>query len=191
MFEHFTTPLEIFSHKLGSALAMEQDSLDLLADMEQAAMRSDLKELFLEHANATRQQIQNLEQCFDLMGQDAQLVPSPTTKGLAKETNAFVSKTDDTLVDAVVLAGALESAHHQRAVYEVLTIQAKNLGISGTGELLDANLREETAAVEKILAAFESIARADADAETERGSETATAPVTEISVPPYIPPGSI
>lgn len=191
MFEQFTTPLEIFSHKLGSALTMEQDSLDFLADMEQAAMRSDLKELFLEHANATRQQIQNLKQCFEVLGQETRPVPSPVTKGLAKETNAFASKTDDMLVDAVVLAGALESAHHQSAVYEVLAIQAKSLGILGAGELLGANLREENAAVEKFLAAFEVIARADAEADTQRRGETGPAPVRVIPFPPYIQPGSI
>jgi ferritin-like metal-binding protein YciE len=39
MFEHFNTPEEIFSFKLGSALTMEQDSLEMLEKMAQTTPR--------------------------------------------------------------------------------------------------------------------------------------------------------
>lgn len=119
---------------------MEYDSLEMLGDMEKSAMRSDLGELSHEHAHETRQQIENLQRCFSLLGVEVHQAPSPTTKGLAKESRSFIATTDNTLVDAVVLAGALESGHYAAAVYETLVIQAKVRGLAGVVELLKQNL---------------------------------------------------
>lgn len=187
MFEHFTNPREIFDYKLASALTMENDSLKLLGDMEKAAKRSDLKDLLRGHALETRRQIRNLEQCFVLLDQESKEAPSPSTKGLIREINAFVSKTDDTLVDAVVMAGALETAHHESAVYEVLVIQAKALEEWGTAELLGGNLQLETAVLEKLRVATELVARANAEAQPPSEDE----PEPTIQVPPFLPPGSV
>src|ERR1700712_1255327 len=112
MFEHFTTPEEIFSFKLGSALTMEKDTLDMLAELEAATSRPELKQLFSEHAEETRQQIRNIEKSFELLGEEVNESPSPTTKGLAKEGNASIKKTDPTIVDAILLSGALETEHY-------------------------------------------------------------------------------
>lgn len=158
MFEHFTTPEEIFSFKLGSALTMEHDSLDMLGELENAATREELKGLFHEHAEETRQQIANLEKCFELLGEDVNDSPSPATKGLAKEGRSFIGKTDDSLVDAVVLAGALETEHYETAVYETLITHADTRGASEVAQLLRQNLDQEKAAIEKIKAAAHTVA---------------------------------
>jgi ferritin-like metal-binding protein YciE len=157
MFEHFTTPEEIFSFKLGSALTMEHDSLDMLGELESAATREELKGLFQEHAEETRAQIANLEKCFELLGEDVNDSPSPATKGLAKEGRSFIGKTDNSLVDAVVLAGALETEHYETAVYETLITLADTRGASGVAQLLRQNLQQEEAAIEKIKAAARSV----------------------------------
>jgi Domain of unknown function (DUF892) len=70
MFEHSNTPEEIFSFKLGSALTMEQDSLKMLETMADTTPRPQLKELFRLHASETRQQIENIKQCFALLGKE-------------------------------------------------------------------------------------------------------------------------
>jgi len=70
MFEKLTTPEEIFSFKLGAALAMEQTNLEMLADLEEHANRPELKEQFAHHADETRQQISNLEKCSELLQQN-------------------------------------------------------------------------------------------------------------------------
>ncbi|MDQ0212409.1 hypothetical protein BMF89_01660 [Arthrobacter sp. SRS-W-1-2016] len=158
MFEHFKTAEEIFSFKLGSALTMEHDSLDMLGELESAATRQELKVLFREHANETRQQITNLEQCFQLLGEEINTSPSPTTKGLAKEGKSTIGKTDDSLVDAVVLAGALETEHYETAVYEILITNAEARGAADVAQLLSQNLEQEKAAIEKIKTAAQQIA---------------------------------
>ncbi|MDJ0313632.1 DUF892 family protein [Arthrobacter sp. H35-D1] len=195
MFEHFTTLQEIFHYKLGSALTMEYDSLDMLEDMENAVMRSDLKELFHGHAAETRRQIENLHNCFALLGEEVHRQSSPTTKGLTKEAKSIIGKTDNMLVDAVVLAGALEAEHHATAVYEALLILTKASGATGVAELLSENLEQQKATIEKIKAALHWIARADAEDQESRTeeeaeqAEKASKPV--VPVPGYLPPGTI
>lgn len=187
MFEHFTTAQEIFHYKLASALDMEYVSFEMLGRMEKTAMRSELQDLFREYAHETRQQIETLEECFASMGEEAIREPSPSMKGLAKETKSSAAKTDNMLVDAVVLSGALETKHHETAVYESLIIQAKALDMSVLAELLNQNLLQEKAAIEKIKSAADTVARANAEfPSTEEGTSDF---VTE--VPPYLPPGSI
>lgn len=189
MFEHFTTPAEIFHYKLGSALSMEHDSLEMLGDMEKIAMRSDLKELFREHADETRQQIQNLEQCFALLGETVHQTPSPATKGMAREFKSSTGKTDRSLVDGVVLAGALETEHYETAVYETLINYAKARGTMDIVKLLSQNLEQESAAIEKIKAAADSVTHADAETQDDAQAQDNTAArEPEIDVPPYLPP---
>lgn len=187
MFEHFTTPDEIFHYKLGQALTMEYEALELLGEMEKGAMRSDVGELFHEQAQETQQRIGNVRQCFAMMGSEAHQTPSPASKGLAKETKAFVAKTDSSIVDAVVLAGALEAKHYGLAVYETLLIQAKARGDAGITELLNQNLLQEQAALEKIAVASDSIARANIADQKEASTGTART----VKGPPYLPPGSL
>lgn len=187
MFEHFTTPDEILHYRLGAALTMEYDALEMLADMEKGAMRSELRELLHEHAHETRQQIEFLQRCFSTLGVDVHQTPSPTSKGLAKESKAFIAKTDSTLVDAVILAGVLEVDHYATAVYETLVIQAKALDSAGVVELLKQSLAQKKAATEKILVASETIANADATDHADGD----TRPELGVQVPPYLPPGMI
>jgi ferritin-like metal-binding protein YciE len=187
MFEHFNTADEVFHYKLGLALTMEYDSLDMLGEMEKVALRSDVRDLFHDHAHETRQQIENLQQGFSLLGLEANQAPSRASKGLAKEARSFIATTDDTVLDGVLLGGGLELAHYETAVYEGLVIQAQAKGTAGIAELLNQNLSQEKAVIDKIKAAFELVAREDAAVQ----DESAAHPEPAIVIPPYLPPGSI
>jgi ferritin-like metal-binding protein YciE len=158
MFEHFNTPEEIFSFKLGSALTMEQDSLEMLQNLEETTPRPEFKELFHAHAEETRAQIENIKECFALLGEEVNESPSPTTKGLAKEGKAAISKTDSSIVDAILLSGGLETERYEMAVYETLITNAKARGASKVVQLLEQNYDQEVAASEKLKAAAEQIA---------------------------------
>jgi len=152
VFEQLHTPEDIFSFKLGSALSMEHDVEKILADLEEHAQRPELKTMFREQAAVTRQQAANIEQSFALLGEKVDDSPSPVTKGLAAEGKAAIRKTDDAIVDAVILAGALEAAHYQIAVYEVLVTNAHARGAADVAALLGQNLAQEEAAKDAIKA---------------------------------------
>ncbi|WP_432561286.1 DUF892 family protein [Kineococcus sp. SYSU DK003] len=158
MFDRLSTPEEIFSYKLGAALTMEKDTLAMLGDLQESARRPELKQLLAEHAEETRQQIQVVEQCFALLGEEVDDSPCPVTKALAAEAEATLKKTDDSLVDAVILAGALETEYHEQAVYETLLLHARARGAAPVVALLETNLGVERTAGAKVKAMAEQIA---------------------------------
>lgn len=158
MFERLTTPEEIFSFKLGSALTMEKDILEMLGDLEEHAQRAELKTLLHAHAEETKQHIANIERSFELLGEEIDDSPCPAIQGLAKEGKASIKKTDDSVVDAVILAGATETEHHEIAVYETLVTNAEARGAADVAQLLRQNLEQEKAALQKVRATMERLA---------------------------------
>ena len=160
MFERLDTPKDLFQYKLGSALSMEHDSLAMLGDLEGAAQRQDLKQLFRTHAEETRQQITNLQRIFEILRTEVDRSPSPTTQGLAKEGKSTLRKAATELADAVAVSGALETEHYEIAVYQTLIATAEaNVGWEEIATLLKQNLSQEKAASEKLQTAGEEIAR--------------------------------
>jgi ferritin-like metal-binding protein YciE len=144
------TPRELFTHKLGAAVTMEQKVLGMLGQLEQAATRAELKEKFRHHANETQQQLQNLEQAFQALGEPAEEKPCPAIEGLEKEGRTLIGQTEEQLVDVVVLGAAAATEHHEIAVYDGLITQAEALGEQDVVALLQENLEIEEHTLEEV-----------------------------------------
>ena len=164
MFEKLETPNDVFTYKLGAALTMEQTVLEMLGKLEEEAQRADLKALFHHHADETRTQVQNLEQAFRTLGEEPDDKPCPAIEGIEKEGKANIKKTDDRLVDSVIAAGAIETEHHEIAVYEALIAHAEAMGRSEVVELLRQNLEQEQHTLEEVRQHGERFARETAGA---------------------------
>ena len=161
MFERVNTPEEAYNFKLGAALKMEHTVLEkILEDSIDEAQDDSLKRLFRHHAEETRGQIRNLEQVFAAFGWEVDDSPCPAIEALHKEAKTNVKKTDDAIVDSVILSGALETEHHEIAVYEGLIIQARAMGRDDVVRLLEANLDQEQHTLEEAKTALEKIAAA-------------------------------
>lgn len=159
MFERFDTPAELLEFRLGTALSMEHDSLEMLGELEEAAQSGELKGMFRHHAQETRQQIENLQRVFELLGITPDESPSPTTKGLAKEGRSLIRKTSDALLDEVVLAAALETEHVEIAAYETLIAMTNGLGAREVSSLLSENLEQEKHTSEELLTMVRALTR--------------------------------
>ena len=159
MFEHFNTPEEIFSFKLGSAHNMEKKLLEVLEELEQAAQREEIKQALREHREETRQHAMNIERCFALLDEEIDDSPCPVIEAMAKEGKATIKKTDDALVDAIVLVAATESEHYEIAVYETLITNAHARGASEVAALLQQNLTQEQHALEVARTSMVAIAQ--------------------------------
>jgi ferritin-like metal-binding protein YciE len=160
MFERLNTPEEAFNYKIGAALTMEQTVLEILDDNIEEAQDGRLKELFRHHAEETKGQIRNIEQVFAAFGWDVDDSPCPAIQGIQKEGKANVKKTDDAIVDSIILSGAAETEHHEIAVYESLITQARALGRQEVVRLLEQNLEQEQHTLQKVKSAAESVAAA-------------------------------
>ena len=150
MFAKLTSAGEILTFTLGSALTMERTALEMLEDLEKEARRDDVKRIFREHLRETRVHVSRIERAFELLGEEIEDQPSAAMDGLQKQSRAIVKKTDDRVVDAVLLAGATQIEYHEIAVYETLTMNARASSASQVDELLAQTLGEERAALEKI-----------------------------------------
>ena len=144
------SPQELYLHKLGAALKMEQTVLEILDDNIEEAQDERLKDLFRHHAQETHEQIRNLEQAFAACGWDVDDSPCPAIEGIQKEGKANVKKSDDSLVDTVIVSGAAETEHHEIAVYESLLTQAQPFGNEEITRLLKENLEIEQHTLEEV-----------------------------------------
>jgi ferritin-like metal-binding protein YciE len=160
MFERLNTPEELYNYKLGAALKMENTVLEMLEDNAEAAQNSELEQLFRHHHDETRKQIANLQKVFEAFGWDPDDSPCPAIEGLEKEAKATVKKTDDALVDAVLLSGAAETEHHEIAVYEGLITHAHAMGKAEVVEVLKQNLEQEQHTLDEVKQATEKAAAA-------------------------------
>jgi ferritin-like metal-binding protein YciE len=152
------SPRELFTHKLGAALTMEQKVLGMLPQLEEASTRSELKERFRHHATETEQQIRNLEQIFHTIGAEVDDKPCPAIEGLEKEGQTMLKQTDERLVDVVVLGAAAETEHHEIAVYEGLIAQAEALGEQDVVPLLQENLEIEQHTLDEVKRSMQQVA---------------------------------
>ena len=157
MFDSLNNPREVFGHKLGSALTMEQKVLEMLGDLEDGSQRDELKQQFRHHADETRQQIANIEQAFRELGEKPDDSPCPAIKGLEADAKADIKMADDSVIDDVILAGAAATEHHEIAVYETLITHAEELGEPNVVQLLQQNLEQEQHTLEEVTRAQREI----------------------------------
>src|ERR671927_377904 len=151
MFERLNTPQEAFNWQLGAALKMEQTVLDkILDDSIDEAQDDQLKAMFREHAEETRGHITNLEQAFAALGWDVDDSPCPAIEAIHKEGKTNIKKTDDAIVDSIILSGAAETEHHEIAVYESLITNVQAMGREDVVGLLRQNLEQEQHTLDEV-----------------------------------------
>lgn len=150
MFERLNTPQEALNWKLGAALTMEREILTMLDELIEEARDESVKQAFRAHRAETQGHVQNLEEVFRLFGWEVDDSPCPTIKAIEKEGKANIKKADQVILDSIILAGAMETEHHEIAVYESLIIHAQAFGREDAAQLLRRNLQEEQAALEKV-----------------------------------------
>ncbi|MFM6974128.1 MAG: ferritin-like domain-containing protein [Agromyces sp.] len=134
---------DMFAYRLGAALTMEHDSLEMLADLERAASSQEVKAMFSHHAEETREQVENLHSIFERVGIEEKEKPSPTTKGLAHEGQALIEKVGVELRDVAALTAASGTEHFEIASYRSLISIGRALGLKDAIDLLASNLQQE------------------------------------------------
>ena len=143
------TPQELYVHKLGAALKMENTILDMLPQLVEHANDEQLRQSLRQHFEETQRHVANLERVFQALGADVDESPCPTIEGLEKEGQANLKMVDDTLNDHVIVGGVTETEHHEIAVYEGLIAKAEAMGEQDVVALLQENLENEQATLQK------------------------------------------
>jgi ferritin-like metal-binding protein YciE len=153
------SPEELFVYKLGAALTMEETILELLENLQQEANDPSLRRQLQQHHKETQGQVDNLHRVFDALGEPVDRRPCPAIEGLEKEGDMLLKEVDESLNDAVILQGVLETEHHEIAVYDGLIIMAEQMGDDDVIALLNENVEQEAATLEKAIKATEQLAK--------------------------------
>ena len=132
--------------------------------MARGAQSDALRQAFETHREETEGQVERLQQVFEIIGKRAAW-PRPARQSTASSRKArrcSMSYKGNPALDAGLVAAAQAVEHYEIARYGTLRTWAELLGMKEAVKLLDATLRQETAADEKLsqLADTEANARA-------------------------------
>jgi ferritin-like metal-binding protein YciE len=153
------SPRQLFVHKLGAALKMENEILGMIEELEQEAHDTELQRSLRQHHRETQQQIQNLHRAFQALGEEAEEQPCPVVEGLEKEGKQNLKEVDESLNDAVILAGVVETEAHEIAVYDGLITHAEAMGEEDLVALFEENLEQEQQILQKARKATKQLAQ--------------------------------
>jgi ferritin-like metal-binding protein YciE len=153
------SPEELFVYQLGAALTMEETILELLEKLQQETNDPSLRRQLQQHYKETQGQVDNLHRVFEALGEPVDRRPCPAIEGLEREGEMMLKEVDESLNDAVILQGVLETEHHEIAVYDGLIIMAEQLGDDDVIALLNENVEQEAATLEKAIKATEQLAK--------------------------------
>jgi ferritin-like metal-binding protein YciE len=153
------SPEELFVYQLGAALTMEETILELLEKLQQETNDPSLRRQLQQHYKETQGQVDNLHRVFEALGEPVDRRPCPAIEGLEREGEMMLKEVDESLKDAVILQGVLETEHHEIAVYDGLIIMAEQLGDDDVIALLNENVEQEAATLEKAIKATEQLAK--------------------------------
>lgn len=143
-FDSFDT---LFVDQLQDIYDAEQRIASGLPKMADAASAHELKEVFLQHLQETRHQIQRLEEVFTLVGERAKAKECPAMKGLIEEGQEVIDAEGDPMVrDAALIAAAQRIEHYEMAAYGTARTFARFLRQDRAADLLQDTLDEEKSA---------------------------------------------
>ncbi len=125
----------------------ENQLVDALPKLAEAASSSELRSAFLHHLEQTRQHVSRLEEIFDHIGEKSSGETCEAMKGLIKEGDALINAQGDPNVrDAGLVGAAQRVEHYEMAGYGTARSLARRLGQTRIAETLQQTLTEEAEA---------------------------------------------
>jgi ferritin-like metal-binding protein YciE len=162
---------ELFEETLKDIYYAEKAILKALPKMAKKASSKKLQMAFTKHQKETEEQVDRLDQVFELLGKRARGKKCPAIEGIIEETEEVMKEAkDDTIRDAAMLAAAQSVEHYEISRYGTLVAWAEKLEFSEAAELLEATLDEEKLTDAKLTELAESEINVEAE-ETEDEEE--------------------
>jgi len=142
---------ELYLDGLRDQYSGEQQLIDALPKVVEAADLEELKSAVAQHLEETKQQARRLEQIFDELSESPKGEECEAMKGLIKETAEVIKRVPEgSLRDAALIAAACKVEHYEIAGYGTLKTFAEELGHSQQASLLQSILDEEKHANETL-----------------------------------------
>ena len=149
---------DLFVEELKDLYNAEQQLTRALPKMAKAASTPELKKAFEQHLEETKNQVQRLEQVFELIGAPVKGKTCQAMKGLIEEGQELVKEgMESPVLDAGIIGAAQRVEHYEIAGYGTARTMAETLGHTKAVKLLEQTLKEEKAADEKLTRIAESV----------------------------------
>jgi ferritin-like metal-binding protein YciE len=138
------TLTDLFEDGLKDIYYAEKKIVVALPKMEKAAESEELAAAFEKHHAETEQQVERLDQVFQILGQAPKGKKCPGIEGILEEGKEIMEEFKGTVaLDAGLLGAAQAVEHYEIARYGTLIAWAEKLGLRDAVSLLEANLNEE------------------------------------------------
>jgi Mn-containing catalase len=137
---------ELLVDELRDLLHAEKQLTKALPQMAKAARFDRLRELFEVHLAETEQQIERINECFDMMGETARAKPCKGMQGLVEEGQEVIeegSEKEDAAADLALIGAAQRVEHYEISGYTTARNLASQLRHSAVVALLSKSLAEE------------------------------------------------
>ena len=146
------TAHELFVHGLTDMLDAEQKLVEALGIQAEESSSPDLQKAFQSHQRQTQKQVERIQQCFDLLDEEAEETECKGIAGIIAEHDTFKEEEDpsEDLMDIFNVGAAAKVESYEIAAYDALISLAQQLGQSKVERLLNQNLKEEQQTLKKM-----------------------------------------
>lgn len=149
---------DLFLDILKDTYDAERQLSKALPKMAKAASDETLKTAFEDHLEETQEQIQRLEQIFEMLGKPARGKKCVAMQGLIEEGKEIMEEdAPEAVLDAALIAAAQKVEHYEIAAYGTLATYAELLEMTDALPLLQKTLDEEKTADSKLTEVATSI----------------------------------
>ncbi len=145
------TTSEKYLHELGDIYDAEHQFLEAQQESLGQASDSVLREGIERHVEETQEQIKNLEQIYELLGQKPRRETCEAARGLVAEGQKNMKEAGNEAIRDCLIGGALDKVeHYEVASYRGLIVGAQQMGQEDVERLLQQNLQQEEQAAQKL-----------------------------------------
>jgi ferritin-like metal-binding protein YciE len=145
------TPRDLLLEHLGKLLTVEDTLVkQVLPKLVLETNDGELKSAFAEHLEETRTHVERVKGAFAALDEEPRGKPALGLDGLRVERDTFVTQVVPALRPAADCEAAMGTEHYEINVYDAAIRLADELTLGEVGDLLRANLADETAALAKL-----------------------------------------
>jgi ferritin-like metal-binding protein YciE len=167
---------ELFVHGLNDMMDAERQLVGALEELAGDSSRADLKKAFEQHRLETEGQVERLQQCFQLLGEESEETECHGIRGLIAEKKAFSEEDpSEDLIDVFNVGAAIKAESYEICEYESLIDMAREMKHTKVAQLLNQNLKEEKATLKKMEAFSEKVKPNEMMNEEQQGKAEANA----------------
>lgn len=142
---------KLFVGELKDLYSAETQITKALPKLAKAASSGELRTALEHHLKETEEQVQRLEQIFEMIGESPRGKTCEGLKGILEEGESTMKEAEEgPLRDEAIIAGAQRVEHYEMAAYGTVRTFAERLNKPQMVKLLDQTLEEEKGADKKL-----------------------------------------